>query len=379
MPQDPNQKWPSQTPPLGTGEGEVPLAPPQISNIEMRTMASDIKTSNEAGGGMPRPYTPPPAPTRSESILPQSQPASRPQSPTPPPIVPRKESSPFFQPPMVPTTPTPNISGGAPHKSKKGLLVTIIIIIGIAGVAALGYFVVYPMLFKKAPEVPATTETTPPPAAVTPTPAPETTPPPTTPVATTTATSSATDILTHTSLLKTPADVMADVLLLTTDLSGLQGAFKFETTDVPILKEAVLKNADGKSISFAQFLKIVTPSLALDDTTNLFAPDATYLTYTNSKGTWFAFIANLADSASLDTAKTKISGIEKTSEIVRFFLQDPGTPGTWKSGQTAGVDGNRYLTFSTPGAALDYGWINNKTLVISASYDGFKEILKRLQ
>ena len=89
--EQPSQKqWPDQgqgksPPPLGTGEGEVPLAqPPREAmfesdsamagaakpsdpvvpskgpGLDMRTSASDVESIQKEGGGAPKPYTPPP-------------------------------------------------------------------------------------------------------------------------------------------------------------------------------------------------------------------------------------------------------------------------------------------------------------------------------
>ena len=52
---------------IGTGEGEVPQRElseaPGVSNLDMRTSASDVASIKESGGGAPRSYTPPPAPS----------------------------------------------------------------------------------------------------------------------------------------------------------------------------------------------------------------------------------------------------------------------------------------------------------------------------
>ncbi|MEK9194409.1 MAG: hypothetical protein AAB884_01215, partial [Patescibacteria group bacterium] len=114
-----------------------------------------------------------------------------------------------------------------------------------------------------------------------------------------------------------------------------------------------------------------------------FEIDFTFFTYANNQGTWPGFVAklnntNLFGDINLAEVQKEISShFEQSTSLTNLFLVDPGKPGSWQSGNVSGV-ANRYLSFSQSGASLNYGWIGN-VLVISASYDGFKEVVRRLQ
>lgn len=81
-------------------------------------------------------------------------------------------------------------------------------------------------------------------------------------------------------------------------------------------------------------------------------------------------------SSSLAAVKSAFNQIfEASTSWTGAFTQDPGAAGSWKSGSTSGVT-NRYLTFGN-GSALNYGW-SGRTLIISTSYNGFKDALSKL-
>lgn len=335
---------------LGTGEGESPLATPPAPSIDMRTMSSDVKSIEESGGGVPRPYVPPPP-----------MPGSSPKPETP------KEES--FAPPgiataeMPPTPPAsfPTATGGTP-KSKKTLFGVVVIVLLIAGFAAVGYYFVYPYLFANAPVTPAPTPETPLPTPPVNPPAPTSeTPPP--------------QGITHISFFKTAADTVQTPTLATLEPGGL--GILFSTAAVPTLTEVIFRGSDGNVLSFSQIVSMLAPTTFTADVTKSFEDDATFFTYANGKGTWLGIIAKAKPDAALGTLETNVAKIEQSSEVNNFFLTNPGTPGVWKDGTTSGVT-SRYITFSLAGAGFNYGWSGN-FLVVSGSYDGFKEALKRLQ
>jgi hypothetical protein len=366
------QNWPNQGPALGTGEGESPLAPPPPQNINVRTMISDLKSMQDTGGAAPRPYTPPP-------------PAPSVQKPA------AEQSNDVFKPPEVDNfsavTGGLGIVGGMPPvppkpKSGKDWITWVIVAVVVVALGVAGYLFIYPM-FSGAPAPVAENN---PPAAETPTPPVETpTPPappaeiPTPPAATSSETIPAT-IDSHKSILKAGSQTSIDLNLKETaaniNLADFKQALTLAATEVPPFTEFTLKDSAGKNISLGGLMKAMAPTLFNDATLNSFEADFSFFVFTNDKGSWPGIVAVLKTGASADEAKTGIAKIETGSETKNFFLADPGTAQTWKEGQTSGVV-NRYLSFSKAGAGLNYGWSGNK-LIISTSYDGFKELLKNL-
>ncbi|KKU91587.1 MAG: hypothetical protein UY23_C0001G0193 [Candidatus Jorgensenbacteria bacterium GW2011_GWA1_48_11] len=353
-----SQNWPPQTPggnnmPIGTGEGESPLATPPSPKIDLRTMASDMNSLKETGGGAPKAYVP---------EMPAAQPAPMPSS--------------SFEPLKISNAETPASFPAAitPAKSKKGLFWGLVALIVVAGLGAAGYFFVYPTFFAG----PKTAETTLPPTTEIPPPTqPEVQNP--TPIPTPETPAAAPTIQNHVSLFKTAADTTADVTLATTDLTSLAAALPFATADVPILKEVVLRDAQNNILTLSQVINLFFAQDITNDVLNEFNPDLTTFVYTDNAGTWPGLILAPSQNANLTDLQTKLNQeLEAGTHLTGLFLSNPGTAGTtWKTGSTNAVS-NRYLTFSTVGFALNYGWVG-QNLLISSSYNGFKEAINRLQ
>ncbi|MCP6720157.1 MAG: hypothetical protein KJI72_02410 [Patescibacteria group bacterium] len=392
-----NQKaWPeeksgqNQPPSIGTGEGEVPLAKPpgapKEPKVDVRTSTSDIKSMQESGGGPPRPYTPPPPPTGGEGG--QQIPPAAPEK--------KQSFSQVFKPPQVEQSPTPaklpESSGGmqvGAEKSKKGLFLGILALIIVVGLVAAGYFFVYPFFFQAEEVVEVPQESVSPPSAEVPT-IPEVPAIPEVPEvplegeqveeeAEVMEEISLTPTITeHTSSFKTPADLSEDVDLFALDLGSVRSSIQFTTAEVPIFKELVLKDSEGNFVSFSGLMDALLPAVFSGEVIGVFEPDFTMFAYTDDKGTWPGYVARLRSGAVLSDAEGGVSQLENDTNITNLFLIDPGSSTTWEGGQTEGVS-NRYLTFSQSGAGLNYGWLNNDTLVIGTSYSGFQEALKHLK
>lgn len=340
----------SGSPPLGTGEGEVPLGAPPQPNIETRTMASDLKSVSESGGASPRPYVPPP-PVAS-------------QEPAMPPVPEKKET--FVPPPIdLGEIPKPAMMGVvAPvKKSKKGLFVAILTFLIIVGLGAVGYFVVYPKFFGG--EVAETPE--PPPAENIPPPAEELPPLPTT-------------IESHVSFFKTAADFTTDVTLPGPvggfNLTDLKQTLALAALEVPPFTELTVKDANGAIPSFYEIARLFAPVTFSETTLQSFEGDFTYFVYTDDAGsTWSGFIAK-TKAAPAQADLDAIAKLETNNETANFFFTDPGAPSTWKAGQVNDKTA-KYLSFSKAGASLSYTWFDNY-LLLSANYAGAKEAAERL-
>ncbi len=350
-----NNFYPGQNPgqSIGSGEGEVPLAKPTAPNMDVRTMGSDMQSINTENPA-PKPYAPP-----------VSAPDNIPVAP-PTPVNPSPDQS-FQIPSMDAATPSPEMT---PKKSSKGIFTAIIVFIVVVGLAALGYFVIYPIFFANPATPPVATNPTPEPA---PTPAPVPTPEPI-PAPTPAPTPAP-----HISLFTTPADGQIEATAVTTGaaLSGLT-----ITATSPSLSELIYKDQTGNLTKFADVLKTIT---GLDISSNnglktaFNDQTAMGLVYADVDGRWLGVTAKLADTADVATVSAAFKEVfEAIPSYAGLFSSDPGTSQTWKDGQVTGVTGNRYLLFSKSGFAVDYGWVGSK-LVVMTSYNGFKEVAKRVQ
>jgi hypothetical protein len=349
--------------PLGTGEGESPLAKPVVPNMDVRTMSSDAQSINTSSP-IPRPYAPQASAPENIPVAPATPAATTPEQSF---RIPETDTATKEVPPEIP-------SGG---KGKKGLFTAIIAFIVIIALAALGYFVIYPIFFSEpVPEVSAPAATTPEPTlptGVTPTPEPTPAPEP----------AAIPNPPTHVSLFSTSANFKIDSGTVTTG-ANLSSVVGFpETASGPAVVEIIYKNADGSLVKFTDVLKAAT---GLDISSNqslatAFNDDtATGVVYVGAANTRFlGFAAQLASGADAAVVGAAFKqAFESVSDYGPLFSSAPGTAKTWKDGQISGVTGNRYLLFGNPGFAVDYGWIGTKLLIMT-SYDGFKEAAGRLQ
>ncbi len=380
---------------IGDGEGESPLMmnTDKGGGMTMRTMKSDIASMLETGGSAPRPYVPLTQPAPAPMPMPASpsqpipQPASVSSSPvspmasvptpksTPSPISPSSFQTMASNPP--PTTPSsPNLSSSDLPSQKGGMGKWIIILVAIIGLGALYYYVIYPNFLAPQDEpAPApqlnTPPVIPPPA---PTPEPEVIP--------TSTPAQLPPPIIHTSFFKTKADIVTEVALTAPDLQSIQTAFGASPVTVPLFKELMLKQNEAQLL-LKDFLALVTPGVFSESALEHFEGDYTLFTYANKDGVFPGYILKgvmASTTRDILQAATKISleGADKVG-LVNIYPANPGNPSaTWKQGKT-GVVVNRYLVFSTPtfATSFNYGWVGD-ILVVSASYDGFKEALKRL-
>lgn len=355
----PGQNWSEKNPVIGTGEGEVPLANAPMTNINMRTMASDVASIKETGGGEPKPYNP-----QGQAFTPSAAPA---------PIVPPQAD---FGNAM------PSMAAAAMPAVKKGTnwFAIIASFIALLGVLALAYFFIYPRFF--APATPA--------APVTQTNEPATSAPlPSTPAATTSLPVSTTTtstlsvaesqfqtVILHSSLFKKSADAVSEVTPTAMTSDAIKTAITSNPVQVPMLKEIVFKNSIGKVYAASSILPLFTPAVFTASTTAYFEPDMSFFTYVDQTGAWPGVVLKLASGAKLADAKTAIKGLETDNEITSLFLSDPGNIGSWKDGKVSTFIA-RYVPFSVKGNAFSYAWLNNY-LVISTNYAGAQSAAAKL-
>lgn len=323
----------NQNAPIGTGEGEVPLTNNNPPKIDIRTMASDIKSVGETGGIETRPYVPPP-----------SMPAKKEFTAIPPSTVPAKEE--VFTPPAIEPTQIPgkmDFPELKKPKSHKGLVVTLVTIIVITGLGALGYFVIYPFFFQTPP---ISSDTNNPPANNLPS---NETPPTDQPPVNSPPTSN------HVSLFSIPADLTlnkGDALPATLAQGSIVEYLIPGSEILATLPEQIRTFFPDNEISTFSYIDINAPA---------------------------AGGIILKGKEIINTKQQLGKSIEDDQSFLNSLATTIGTQpsGTWKDGQ-AGTINTRYHSFSNSNYSVNYGWINDK-LIITYTYNAFKEAAKRVQ
>jgi len=366
----------------------------RLEKLSARTMESDKKSIHDQGGSEPKPYNPP-------ELKPEEQVKSKIEKTFPPPTNKPQESvgadKNIFQPPQVGSTPPPKLSGGMPpkkveekrepkEKASKKLFMLVLAAIILVGAVAAVYFLFIRSSGEEAglPAAPSLPEqektfeipTIPTGGGINPAGPLEGTPTET--GAEETGLPETLSIDTHSSLLSVPADLTVEAELTFSNLAGFRSAVDFSPTQVPILRELVLRGPDSNLITFGELTKILAPSVFTDEAVGFFESDFTLITYADSNGIWLGLVAKTKTGADLNEAKARVSNFEnRMSEIENFFMGSTGgASDEWKNGAAGGIS-SRYVVFKNNGAALNYGWSGN-ILVIGTSYPVFQEIAERL-
>lgn len=351
--------------------------PPPPPEITLRTMQSDIDSIKQSGGEnpIPKPFTPPEIKKQTNMEL---EDLSREEGM----IKPSSGDG------VVPPSERPK------NKLKIFILITVLILV-IAGGAYAGYKYLYP-LFKPAPEVSeeqpiVTPENTPiaevqlpspeaglvPPEEVlpineAPIPEPEITPVPD-PIV----------LKAHVSLLVPAADLTTPLNLSTPvslasikELLTAEAANKSETATA--LKELILSDQGGQLV-FADTLPLFLSVFTSIELAPLFEEDFTSVIFYDANGAWFGMLAKPKEGTDIAATKTLMAKLEASTDLKNLYIQDPGTPAVagFKAGSAKNLAG-RFLSFSTKGASLNYGWTPNNLFVISTSYNGLTNILTKL-
>ncbi len=232
------------------------------------------------------------------------------------------------------------------NKGKK-MFIWIGSIVGVLILVAVGYFVVYPLLFPKAAPPP------PPPP-----------PPPTVVKAL------------HNSYFVTVPPNKTSIPL--TDVSFLEISTAFQPITVAAnklpdgsLQEIEIQNAQTGQIPFSQYLDAFGVGIAASSTTAWFENDFTAFAYYDANGIWPGYIAKLKPGVTKEQLVTGLAPLE-TADLSKLYLFPPGAAkaGGFKDGKVNTKDA-RYVQFTSPGAAFDY-LVIDQYLLLSTSYDGAK-------
>jgi hypothetical protein len=345
---------------LGTGEGESPLAIPDIKpeNLAARTMNSDLASIQNQGGGQPVAYTPNPMQPKTEVFVP-------PQAE----IAPMNPATVPTEMPVTIETPTTN--------NKKPIILGLASFVIVIALGAIGWFVIYPNFSATTEEsikeeFPASSlPTTEDPQPAMP---PEENTPPETPTSSATTTPEVMPAFIHSSFFKTAADAVSEFNFEPATAENYKKAFPGGTAEVALFREVVFKSGQVAYKS-SDLLGLLAPK-SLGQEANLFNPDFTAFSYTDKNGVWPGLVLKIAEGKK-EAVTTALKTLETSEEAAAFFGGTaPGAAKTWKDGKV-GTYAGRYLTFTTVGASLNYA-VAGDYAIISASYTGAQEVAKRL-
>lgn len=333
---------PSIQPPPNPTPPPQPQMPSSEPTAELRTMESDTKYAEK--GEEPSP----------QSFKPETPPFSASEEPIFKPVEPALPEEPKIVPPP------PLKKQG--KKSSGKLLAIIIAIAVVAAAGAAGYFFVWPILSSRFF------------SPVTETPPPEETPEtggetiPTIPSS-------------YTSLFVKQTASQENLVLEEMNIQSLKeklNASALTNTDQNV-KEIIFKDSSEELLSFADLLPVILPEFVAEDLAGYFGNSLTAFLYTDANGSWPGYIAQVLSNDVLLQAKSTVSEIENSNNLKNFFLTDTDSSQGFKSGQVGEpAVPTRYLIFEKAGAALNYGWLDNK-LIITASYSAFQKALEHLR
>ncbi len=245
-------------------------------------------------------------------------------------------------------------------KPKSGkLLWIIIILVVVIGLAALGYYVVYPIFnAQPAAQNPITTTPTQPTA-------------PEAPIAPTAPT-----LAVHVSAFVFDPAGKVPAQPTTLDLPTINGILKSvgDNSANQSLTEIFMSDEKGQ-LAFAKYLAALLPGFPdAAQASTWMEDDFTAYVFKDNAGTWPGYIVKLKSGANLETLAQWVALLE-TNDLTGFYIANPGKLAPFKNGTYKTIT-DRYATGSN-GASFNYAIVNNY-LVINTSYNGLKESLRLL-
>ncbi len=306
-------------------QGQTKVPPPPTPEVSVRTMQSDIR-SIEQGEVTPTPEIVAPKPafdSRAQNFIPDVA----------GPMVTEEEA-------MAPKS----------HR----LLWAIIAVVIVVALAAVGYFVVYPMMQSPVVE-PVNTPAQP---------APEMPAQPT--------------AAAHTSVFGNSvlAIPQATVTLGAVTREAIVQSLTDQGALVPSgLTEIVFQDTAGGQVSFATFFTALLPDFLDGQAIGSYVEDdfTTYI-YKDQNGVWPGYVLTLKPEGTA-TLNQWLMNFEKAA-LGALFVTDPGAMAEFKDGTVKGI-ADRFATGASAGASLSYA-VTATHLHISTSFEGLKAALSAL-
>ncbi len=257
----------------------------------------------------------------------------------------------FLAPDSLGPSPIPPGVEGQGDGALKKILMVLLALIFIGGVGALGYFVVFPLVF---------------PAKTIPAVQPPVNQPPQTALAP------------HQSYLTTPPASVSDIKL---------SDFKYLTIATALQNESFNQLADGQfkeikfsgnkgQVPFVGYLEGLSPALTALGAGALFEDDFTALLYYDAAGVWPIYISKLKSGVTPESVTTAFKQAEGVMDLANFYISSPGVFKGFKGGKLSAYS-TRYNVGSQSGASFNYGMFGNY-FIISANFNGLKGVLPLL-
>lgn len=184
----------------------------------------------------------------------------------------------------------------------------------------------------------------------------------------------------HKSFFTTPAALVVPMNLSNLNLAEVSSALNAAAIGISQGSLAEINlTVNSVSPESSDFLSTVFPQLDKAILASNFERDFTVFVYRDANGSWPGYIFKISDTGVMDRVATPFKAIvESSTDLGSLFLTDVGKQaGNFKDGLKVGESTARYVSFATTGASFNYGWFGNY-LVVSTSFNGFKESLKVL-
>lgn len=296
----------------------------------------DLKMA--AGPGEPPEFPVAPAPS---ALRPESESDS---GRTTPPPAPQPD---FFSPETIGPSPVPEGVAGERSRALKTVAMILGAVVFVAGLGALSYFIIFPLIFsgQQIERPPVVTE----------------------PIAST-----------HKSFLVSSPAAEAEIKLSNTGYQAIAAALQNESFNQLAdgqYKEVKVSDANGQ-VAFANYLSAIAPATSALGATDWFEADFTALLYYDATGVWPIYVAKLKAGVDSEAVKSGFRTLENIMELPNFYLAPPGTFSAFKDGK-AGNYSTRYSVGTQIGAAFNYGVLGNY-LIVSTNYNGLKGALPLL-
>ena len=252
----------------------------------------------------------------------------------------------FFSPETIMPSPVPEGVSAKGGKFKTFLMI-IGVLVFVAAVGSLSYFVIFPLIFPS--KIPATVQR------------PE-----------------IAKEYTHESLLVNSPAAEVEIKLASSDYLTITTALQNEAFNQLAdgqLKEVKISDNNGQ-VPFSAYLGALMPAASAFGGTDWFENDFTALLYYDANGVWPVYVAKLKVGVDASVVKSGLKALEPIMEVSNLYLNPPGTFSPFKEGKVGNYQ-TRYAVGTQKGAAFNYGFAD-KYLIFSANYNGLKVALPLL-
>ena len=181
-------------------------------------------------------------------------------------------------------------------------------------------------------------------------------------------------------------EINLSALSLSSVSEGLQAPLNpdfFESGEIPVGDYIIDFGLiyENRLLKFTDVMEIVMPEIFSEEIAeSLFDEKISLFAYYDQGTIWpgivVRFSENIIESDAAEEAKETIKTLleEDPALLAGAFYENPGVPSEWKDGNADGI-ATRFIVFSNPGSAFNYGWVSEGTLIMTSSYPAFLKAL----